>query len=62
MYTSQELMIYGICYKTLSRFWSVKRMPYVIHMGRNHGQTKELLIALGQTQAFTAGPNSEAVH
>ena len=26
-------------------------MPYVIHMGRNHGQTKELLIALGQTQA-----------
>ena len=23
-------------------------MPYVIHMGRNHGQTKELLIALGQ--------------
>ena len=57
-------MIYGICYKTLSRFWSVKRMPYVIHMGRNHGQTKELLIALGQTQAqaFTAGLNSEAVH
>ena len=30
----------------MSRFWSVKRMPYVIHMGRNHGQTKELLIAL----------------
>ena len=54
MYTSQELMIYGIML-SLSRFWSVKRMPYVIHMGRNHGQTKELLIALGQTQAFTAG-------
>ena len=29
MYTSQELMIYDIGYKTLSRFWSVKRMPYV---------------------------------
>ena len=26
-------------------------MPYVIHMERNHRQTKELLIALGQTQA-----------
>ena len=31
--TSQELMIYDIGYKTLGRFWSVKRMPYVIHMG-----------------------------
>ena len=52
MYTSQELMIYGIGYKTLSRFWSVKRMPYVIvHMGRNHRQTKELLIARGRLQA-----------
>ena len=45
-------MIYDIGYKTLSRFWSVKRMPYVIiHTGWNHRQTKELLIALGQTQA-----------
>ena len=51
MYTSQELMIYGIGYKTLSRIWSVKRMPYVIHMGRNHRQTKELLIARGRLQA-----------
>ena len=42
-------MIYGIGYKTLSRFWSVKRMPYVIHMGRNHRQTKELLIARGRS-------------
>ena len=46
MYTSQELMIYNIGYKTLGRFWSVKRMPYVIHMGLYHRQTKELLIAL----------------
>ena len=40
--------LWHTCYKTLSRFWSVKRMPYVIHMGRNHGQTKELLIALAK--------------
>ena len=39
MYTSQELMIYDIGYKTLGRFWSVKRMPYVIHMGLSIPQT-----------------------
>ena len=33
MYTSQELMIYDIGYKTLRKFWSVKRMVYVIHIG-----------------------------
>ena len=49
MYTTQELMIYDIGYKTLGRFWSVKRMPllpYVIHMGLYHRQTKELLLEL----------------
>ena len=29
-------MIYDIGYKTLGRFWRVKRMPYVIHMGLNY--------------------------
>ena len=48
MYTSQELMIYGIGYKTLSRFWSVKHN--VIRNTYGAKQTKEL-IAFGQTQA-----------
>ena len=38
MYTSQELMIYDIGYKTLGKFWSVKRM--VIHTGLYHRQTQ----------------------
>ena len=33
MYTTQELVIYDIGYKTLGKFWSVNRMVYVIHMG-----------------------------
>ena len=31
MHTSEEPVIYDIGYKTLGKFWSVKRMVYVTH-------------------------------